>query len=236
MLPILSLGFLTGMGHAFEADHVAAVSSLISGRRKPGDMALQGALWGMGHTLTLLIAGGSVMLAGRAIGPVWASRFEAMVGVMLVLLGAHVLWRLWRERAHFHVHTHEDGTRHLHLHSHRGERGAHDPAHHTHAHPDARSWRALLVGMMHGLAGSAALVLTVAAAQTSAAMGLAYIVLFGVGSILGMTVMSLAMAVPLVATARWMTRANGALQLAIGAITIAIGVTTLLATVPEALG
>ncbi len=223
MLALLSLGFLIGISHAFEADHVAAVSSLVSGKTSRITMMRHGAIWGMGHTLTLFLVGGGVLLAGVVIGPNVSNGLETAVGVMLLGLGGHVFYRLWRDRVHFHLHRHGDGTRHFHLHSHAGEDGRHDPGKHSHGHPDGAAIRTLMVGMMHGMAGSASLVLVAAAAMNSLALGLLYILLFGVGSILGMATMSLVIALPLTYTAQALTRVNTSLQFLIGTITIGVG-------------
>jgi ABC-type nickel/cobalt efflux system permease component RcnA len=148
---------------------------------------------------------------------------------MLLGLGAHVLWRLWRDRVHFHQHRHDDGTVHIHAHSHAGETVAHVRAGHAHAH--GFRWRTLLVGLMHGMAGSAALlVLAVSQAATPAA-GLGYVALFGIGSMVGMGTLSMVIAVPLVASARWLTWANSSLQAGVGIVTMTIGVMTIVATV-----
>jgi len=230
MLSLLFLGFLIGLAHAFEADHMAAVSSLVSGQTKRRSIIQHGALWGVGHSLTLFVVGGGVLITGSAISPQVATGLEFTVGLMLLALGAHVLYRLHRDRVHFHMHGHNDGTAHLHLHSHADEPRAHDAERHRHSHPDHAALRTLAIGMMHGLAGSAALVLVVAASMSSLLTGVGYILLFGAGSVLGMALMSLAIAVPLKYTAKSLTRLNGVLQLMIGLFTIGIGVLTVFET------
>ncbi len=224
MLALLSLGFLIGISHAFEADHVAAVSSLVSGRTRIPTMIRHGAIWGMGHTITLFFVGGAVLLSGSVVGPNFENSLEFIVGLMLLGLGGHVFYRLRRDRVHFHMHVHDGGKAHLHLHSHATDSAPHDAAHHSHDHPDRSAWRTLAVGMMHGMAGSASLVLVAAAAMSSPLAGLAYILLFGVGSILGMAIMSLVIALPLSYTAKALSRVNTGLQLLIGSITISVGV------------
>lgn len=223
MLSLLALGFLIGLAHAFEADHIAAVSALVAGRKRPSAMVRLGALWGLGHTLTLALVGGGVLMFGATVPERLSLGLEGIVGLMLIGLGGHVLWRLWRDRVHFHRHRHRDGTEHLHLHSHRAEAAPHDVARHRHRHPDPAAARTLAVGMMHGLAGSAALVLVTAATMHSASDGLVYILLFGLGSVIGMASVTLAIAVPLSWTAAFMTRANGAMQMLIGTLTIGVG-------------
>lgn len=222
MYAILALGFAIGMQHALEADHVAAVSSLVSGDRSMKSMVSHGVLWGIGHTLILMVVGGAAVLLGLSLHPSFSNGLEFCVGLMLVFLGGHVLYRLGRDRVHFHRHRHGDRPPHFHAHSHKGERTAHHESRHQHDHPE-RSWvRPLMVGIMHGLAGTAAVVV-LTAAQTTPTMGLAYIGVFGVGSIVGMVVVTGLIAVPISLTANALTRMNRILQGTIGAITISVG-------------
>ena len=229
MFGILGLGFLLGMQHALEADHIAAVSSIAARRTDVGDIVKHGLTWGIGHTLTLFIFAGAAILLGRAIPDTLARPTETAVGVMLIGLGAHVLWRLWRDRVHFHRHGHGDGTVHFHAHSHAGEATPHARA--AHAHEHGFRWRTLLVGLMHGMAGSAALLVLTVTQASSPTVGLGYVALFGVGSMIGMGVLSTLIAVPLAVSARWLTWANRSLQAAVGAVTIAIGIVTFVETV-----
>ena len=225
MFGILGLGFLLGMQHALEADHIAAVSSIAARRSHVGDIVKHGLTWGLGHTLTLFVFAGAAIVLGHAIPAQFARPIETAVGIMLVGLGAHVLWRLWRDRVHFHKHGHGDGTVHIHAHSHAGETVAHISAAHAHAH--GFRWRTLLVGLMHGMAGSAALLVLAVSQASNPAAGLGYVALFGIGSMVGMGALSMVIAVPLAVSARWLTWANSGLQGAVGAVTIAIGVTTI---------
>src|SRR5258705_2066252 len=96
MFGILGLGFVVGMQHAVEADHIAAVSSIAARRTHVGDIVKHGLTWGVGHTLTLFTFAGAAILLGRVIPDTVAKPIEAAVGVMLIGLGAHVLWRVWR--------------------------------------------------------------------------------------------------------------------------------------------
>ncbi len=228
MFGILGLGFLLGMQHALEADHIAAVSSITARRTDVGDIIRHGLTWGLGHTLTLFAFAGAAILLGQAIPQTLAQPLETAVGVMLVGLGAHVLWRLWHDRVHFHAHRHGDGSVHLHAHSHAGEILPHGRDPHVHSH--GFRWRTLLVGLMHGMAGSAALLVLAVSQATSAAAGLSYVSLFGIGSMIGMGALSAVIAVPLAVSARWLTSANRWLQGAVGIVTISIGVTTIAAT------
>jgi hypothetical protein len=229
MFGILGLGFLLGMQHALEADHIAAVSSIAARRSHVSDIVKHGLTWGLGHTLTLFFFAGAAILLGHAIPESVARPIETAVGIMLVGLGSHVLWRLWRDRVHFHRHGHGDGTVHFHAHSHAGETAAHERTAHVHDH--GFRWRTLLVGLMHGMAGSAALLVLAVTQASSPAVGLGYVALFGVGSMVGMGVLSSVIAVPLVVSARWLTWANRGLLGAVGLVTVAIGIMTVVETV-----
>ena len=229
MFGILGLGFLLGMQHALEADHIAAVSSIAARRSDIGDIVKHGLTWGLGHTLTLFGFAGAAIVLGHALPEHFAGPIETAVGVMLVGLGAHVLWRLWRGRVHFHRHGHGDGTVHVHAHSHAGENIPHISATHVHGH--GFRWRTLLVGLMHGMAGSAALLVLAVSQASSAVAGLAYVALFGIGSMVGMGALSTVIAVPLAVYARSLTWANRGLQGAVGLATVAIGIMTVVETV-----
>jgi cytochrome c biogenesis protein CcdA len=229
MFGILGLGFLLGMQHALEADHIAAVSSIAARRTHVGDIVKHGLTWGLGHTLTLFVFAGAAIILGHAIPEHFARPVETAVGIMLVGLGAHVLWRLWRDRVHFHKHSHGDGTVHIHAHSHAHETVPHARAVHEHAH--GFRWRTLLVGLMHGMAGSAALLLLTVSQASSPVTGLAYVALFGIGSMIGMGALSTVIAVPLAVSARWLNWANSGLQVAVGIVTVAIGIRTIVANV-----
>jgi hypothetical protein len=222
---IIAFGLLMGMRHALEADHLAAVASLaLKGRARA--TVLRGAVWGVGHTCTLLLVGGACLLLGTAIPSSLERLFEAAVGAMLVALGIDLLRRMRRERLHVHVHRHPDGVVHLHAHRHLpGEH--HDRAHHDHAHAGAFPRRALLVGMMHGMAGSAALLLLTLQAADSVWLGLAYIALFGAGSIVGMAVLSMAIVVPVQMSAARLGRAYAVVELLVALATTGIGLWTI---------
>jgi ABC-type nickel/cobalt efflux system permease component RcnA len=229
---ILALGFFLGMRHALDADHLAAVATLATRSRTFGHAVLQGVAWGTGHTLTLMLFGGAVLVLGLALPERAVQALELAVGVMLVALGSDVLYRLWRERVHFHAHRHADGVGHFHAHSHRGERAPHDAARHEHRHLRGFPGRALLVGMVHGMAGSAALILLSLETLRSPGLGLAYIAIFGLGSILGMAALSAAIAVPLRLSSRRLTRVHGGLSATIGLATVLLGCYIVIGSVP----
>ncbi len=223
MPEVLFLGFLIGLRHALEADHVAAVASLASAERSTARIVAHGVVWGIGHTTTLLVVGGIVVLLGVAMPERLANWLELAVGVMLMGLGVWVLVRLARDRIHFHAHRHADGVLHLHAHSHADENVPHDTARHDHDHPPGLPWRSFLVGVMHGMAGSAALLLLTATTVSSAPLGLLYIALFGAGSVAGMALLSVVIAVPLHYSAGLLSRGRHALQAVIGGATVALG-------------
>jgi hypothetical protein len=230
MLSLLLLGLLLGMRHALEADHLAAVATLATRSKGMRQTVIQGAVWGLGHTITLLVVGGACLLLRAAISPRLAAALEGAVGLMLLVLGADVLLRLRRQRIHLHVHRHDDGTVHFHAHSHAGDNGdagegAHEPGRHHHHHEHAGGFplRALLVGLMHGLAGSAAMLLLALTTISSAWLGLAYIAVFGIGSIAGMAVLAAVIAVPLQGTARTLTGWYNGLEAVIGVGTLLVG-------------
>ncbi|HHL45448.1 MAG TPA: urease accessory protein [Gammaproteobacteria bacterium] len=222
-LGLLSLGFVIGMRHALESDHIAAVASLATRSRSVADTLRQGAAWGVGHTLTLFLFGSVVLLLDSAVPERTAQILELLVGIMLVILGADVLLRLLRQRIHIHLHRHADGTLHLHAHSHAGEAEHPEVHHHPHRKTTALPLRALLVGTMHGMAGSAALILLTLQSVHSPLTGLLYIALFGIGSIAGMVMLSLVIAIPLRYSAVALDRLHDSLQAVIGLATVTIG-------------
>lgn len=222
MTGILLLGFLIGMRHALEADHVAAVASLVSKNHSVGDSIKHGVAWGLGHTATLVLFGSIVILLDSMVPQRLALGLEFAVGFMLIVLGIDVLRRLVRDRIHFHGHRHVNEHIHFHAHSHRGET-AHNPDQHDHEHASGFPLRALLVGLMHGMAGSAALILLALQTVSSPLLGLFYMALFGLGSITGMAVLSAVIAIPLRRSASGVTWLYNAFHIAIGVTTIVLG-------------
>ncbi len=223
MLSVLILGFLIGLQHALEADHVAAVSSLAARETTTTRIVRHGMLWGVGHTVTLMAFAGAALVLNISLGAETAKWLEIAVGVMLVLLGGHVLYQLYLDRIHFHTHRHADGIAHFHAHSHAGDQLEHRPQQHDHEHPAGLPIRTLLVGMMHGMAGSAALLVLSTTTVESPFLGMVYIALFGAGSILGMAILSAVIAVPLLYSARFLTWSNRILQSGVGVGTMALG-------------
>src|SRR5262245_7240747 len=220
---ILFVGFLLGMKHATEADHLAAVATLATHQATLRQTIRQGVAWGVGHSVVLLAVGAIVLVLGAAVPERMAQVLDFCVGIMLVVLGGDVLRRLSRQRIHVHVHRHPGGVTHLHFHSHADEPDQHLSLH-QHAHAQRLPLRALIIGMIHGMAGSAALILLSLAVAPSIATGLLYIAMFGIGSILGMALLSAAIAVPLRVSARSLTWLHSGMSAAVGVSTCVLGI------------
>ena len=221
-VPVLVFGFVLGLKHAVEADHLAAVSTIVSERKSIWVSSLVGGLWGLGHTISLLVAGVAVILFHFEIGERAEHALEFVVGLMLVALGLNALRRLARG-GHFHLHVHEhSGREHIHPHFHEG---AHEREPHTH-HGLRLGPRPLVVGMIHGLAGSAALTLLVLSTIPSPVVGLLYLIIFGIGSAGGMMLMSALFGLPAYLTARRFTRANLAVRGLAGLFSLCLGLFT----------
>ncbi|HEY4134450.1 MAG TPA: urease accessory protein [Alphaproteobacteria bacterium] len=231
MISVLLLGLFLGMKHAMEADHVAAVASLAARSGTVGEAARLGVAWGMGHTLTLFVIGAAVLLLGAAIPETATHVLEFAVGVVLVGLGIDVVRRMLKEGVHVHAHQHQ-GERHLHLHQHDNVAAPAAVAHsatphavtsHAHAHKRVLPLRALCVGLVHGMAGSAALIVLTLGSIQSVWLGVAYIGLFGIGSIAGMLALSLVIGLPLRLTAHKLGNLYNGLTAVIGLLTVFLG-------------
>lgn len=218
----LLMGMLAGLWHALEIDHVAAVSSLVSAKSSRHAMVQHGIVWGIGHASTLFVVTAFIIMTNWVIRESASLWLEFAVGVMLLGLGLHVLWRLWTNKLHMHLHQHEASVPHLHFHSHLDDSSPHSVSLHHHAHKRF-PMRALAVGVMHGMAGSAALVVLTAISTGSLVGTLAYVAVFGIGSILGMALLSAVLAVPLSWTAKYLLVGNRIIQLTIGMVTISVG-------------
>ena len=234
-LSILGLGFILGLKHALDADHLVAVSTIVSERKGFLSSSIIGGFWGLGHTASLLIVGLVVIALHVQIPEKVALAMEFTVAAMLVSLGANVLWKL-RRGGWLHMHPHEHAD-HIHVHPHvHAHEHAHDAAQvHSH-HRISHGWpgktmtglfhkgkRSLFIGMVHGLAGSAALMLIVLATIPTTTMGLLYIGIFGVGSIGGMLIMSTIIGIPFVVTAHKSDRLNAIVRGLSGTISLGFG-------------
>jgi ABC-type nickel/cobalt efflux system permease component RcnA len=227
---LLALGLVFGLKHATEVDHVVAVSTIVSEHRSVLRSALVGGLWGMGHTASLIIVGVLVLVFRVAIPQRVANWLEFGVALMIIALGVLAITRVLRKRADIHLHRHShDGQSHVHVHFH--EQGTEharalssDASSTPHSHAIARiGFKPLLVGAMHGLAGSAALTLLVLTQIQSISLGVLYLGLFGLGSTAGMLLMSGLIGLPFALSGRRLTSINYGLQTAAGALSIAFG-------------
>jgi hypothetical protein len=221
MIGILGLGLVLGLRHATDADHIAAVGAMVSER--PGWRAAlrTGVLWGAGHTASIVAVGMCVLGLRLVIPDTLARFFEFGVALMVLGLGGSALARALRGRGDVHSHDHaHGGVVHRHLHFHDADEA------HAVARPDRHAVSApakpVLVGMMHGLAGSAALTLLVLARIPSPLQGVLYLAVFGLGSIAGMGVMSVGIGLPFEAS---LSRPglHRAFQVAAGALGVAFG-------------
>jgi sulfite exporter TauE/SafE len=218
LIAALGLGFLLGLRHALDADHVAAVSTFVTQDRSVLRSCLRGTFWGLGHTTALLGAGVAVVAFKLQISPALERGLEQVVAIVLVGLGAHVVVRtLSVVSLHRHEHSH-GGPPHRHLHVHLG-----DVDEHRHLHLWRGAPQPLLMGLLHGLAGSGALVLLVLTTMPSPAAAVVYILVFGVGSTAGMLLLSGLIGVPFALTAGGSRTLGTALQLVVGACSILVG-------------
>lgn len=214
----LVLGMLMGTTHALEADHLAAMSTIATGGK--GRLALRGMAWGIGHTITLFAMSTAVLMFSIVLTKARAASLEFTVGVMLVALGLDVLRRMYKKRVHFHVHTHQGGKPHLHAHGHAPKQ---PKSVHLHAHPTGFPFRALLIGLVHGAAGSAGLIALAAASTGKASVALAYVLCFGLGSMLGMAALSAVVSLPISRIEARSTQLNNWLQIAAATVAMFIG-------------
>ena len=213
-ISVLLIGFLLGLQHAVEADHLAAVSTIVSEKKSLLSASIVGGFWGIGHTISLFAVGLAVILLKLQIPESFETTAETFVGVMLVLLGTNALRKLFSAEK-FHAHTHAHGEReHVHFHTHEKEEAG---SHHRFGP------RSILIGMLHGLAGSAALMLLLIPTIPSPALALGYILVFGFGSIVGMMAMSFLIGLPLHFTANRFNAVNSGIKLFAGLFSLGLG-------------
>ena len=223
LLAALVLGILLGSKHSLDPDHVVAVSTIVSEYKNPLRSFWVGISWGLGHTTTLLIIGIVIIALRLTIPERMILLFEFAVGVMLVGLGIQVIYSFRKKKVHQHAHGHEEEAHH-HFHSH-SKSPEHVPEHHnTHGigKPFLRR-KSYVIGLVHGLAGSAALMLLVLASIESPIAGLAYILLFGLGSVLSMGIMTVIIGLPFVMSAGRLPNLNRTIQFAVGSLSILFG-------------
>ena len=216
---VLVLGFALGLKHALDPDHMVAVSTIVSESKSIARSSLVGTFWGLGHTMSLLLAGIAVIAFRIRIPDRVALWMEFTVALMLVMLGLKALLKPLRSwKVHVHRHNH-DGSSHIHVHMHRpGEEHAHH-----HRHLIGFGARPFFVGMVHGMAGSAALMILVLATIPSAVAGLLYIAVFGLGSVGGMLIMSSLISLPFVLAKKRFRVLSEGLQVTVGLFSLGFG-------------
>jgi sulfite exporter TauE/SafE len=225
---VFALGALIGMQHALEADHLAALAALRHDASSHRHLVLRGAYWGLGHTVSLFAVCALVLVLGVKLSQTVEASLEFAVGAMVLLLGGNVLRTLRRRRIHFHSHDHGDGRRHVHAHAHMGDDVPHHKSPHRHAHPHGSLLRAMAIGLVHGTAGSGALLVLAVAATGSRLAALLYVLSFGAGSIFGMAALSLVASVPLKTLERGAAWLNTGVMTAIGLFAMFVGGTLMM--------
>jgi high-affinity nickel permease len=249
-LPVILVGFLLGMLHATDADHVVAVSTIVSRQGSVRAAARTGLLWGVGHTLTVFAVGVAIIVFDLAVPPRLELAMEFGVALMLMLLGFVTLRRVSREvRSSIttavadglseHAHGEPVGEAHGHLHRHGDYVHAHKHGHGAggHGHVDTplgwldrhmgslrayQALRPLAIGIVHGLAGSAAVALLVLTQIREPRWAVAYLLLFGAGTTAGMMLMTSAIAWPFIGS-RKRPLLNLGLQVVTGALSLGLG-------------
>src|SRR6266850_6369846 len=240
-LSIIAIGFFLGMRHATDPDHVIAVTTIVSRQNKISRAALTGVFWGVGHTLTILVVGTAIILFGVVIPARIGLTMEFSVAIMLLVLGvmnvaafmraAGAMAKVEHAAAAVHTHHHSHGDYvHTHAHGHAPESHPHSPDGTPVARMDRyfgsgtiyRQLRPLLVGIVHGLAGSAAVALLVLTTIHDPRWAIAYLLVFGLGTIAGMMVITMLLGVPFAYTGRF-ANFNRGLAVASGLISVAFG-------------
>lgn len=216
---VVGVGFVLGLRHALDPDHVVAVTTLASQKAGLRRTSLVGAFWGAGHALSLGAVGGTILLLRLTVSPAVGDALESTVAVMLVVLGAAALRRARSAKVHAHPHEH-DGATHVHFHAHQ----ARAVEGHHHPHPLKGGLRPFVVGLVHGLAGSAGLALLALGAAPTFGSGIVYLLVFGLGSIAGMLLLSMLMSVPLAYVESRYAALHRGVQVAAGAASLALGV------------
>ena len=210
-LIVLSTAFVLGLEHSFEPDHIVAVSTIIAQSKGLTKSVVTGTLWGLGHTVSLLIVGTLLILLRLQFLAGIVKVFEMLVGVMLILLGLWAILRVRKLAIHFHVHVH-DGRAHAHLHSHR------DSESHEHKHIP------FSIGLVHGLAGSGALVILVMATMKNFAQALSFMAAFGVGLIVAMSLISSVISLPTRVNDKFAAKVGFLFPLSVGILSVVWGI------------
>lgn len=240
LISVVVIGFFLGMRHATDPDHVIAVSTIVARQQSARRAGLVGMLWGVGHTLTIFAVGTAIILFNIVIPNRLGLSMELSVGLMLILLGIWNLWEFFRAASqgsklnarpmfHFEPYNHGD---YLHAHSDLGSPNrAYAPQQLSDSPSDVSSskvgryqfLRPLIVGIVHGLAGSAAIALLILASIRNPVWGIAYLLIFGLGTIMGMMLITLSIASTLRYAGNRFRQFNRNLSMVSGFISVAFG-------------
>ena len=199
---LMSLGLFLGMTHAMDADHIAAVSAMRNRQGGKHELMRRGLYWGAGHGIALLALCAVLLSTGQALSDQKQALLELGVSLLILYLGGQLIWRMHRRRIHIHIHEH-DGKRHLHMHSHLNDRSEsgdaipHDELAHDHKHATKSPFLALVVGLAHGAAGSGILMVLAVTATQSITLSFLYVILFCIGALVGMGLLTIVVAMPL---------------------------------------
>jgi high-affinity nickel-transport protein len=234
-LSVIALGFVLGMRHATDPDHVIAVTTIVSRQRSARHAAIIGALWGLGHTITILIVGSAIILFNVVIPPRLGLSMELSVGLMLILLGILNLSGVMRWITE--AFTPRQNAMHVHAHAHDGSMRSYSHRHGNAEDATSIGWlddafgrlglyqivRPLAVGIVHGLAGSAAVALLVLTTIRDSRAAVAYLLVFGIGTIAGMMLITAAIAMPFTWSATRFARLNRSLGMVSGLVSVCFG-------------
>lgn len=212
LLSILSFGFLLGLRHATDADHVVAIATIVSRQKKIKSATVIGAVWGIGHTLTVFLVGVAIIFFQVVIPETLALSFEFIVALVLIFLGLANLTGAWnrlltfvsgKKRIHAHLHLHD--TPHVHVHTHEEHVGETQGRRQNlfsfiRTYGTLQIVRAFIVGVIHGVAGSAAIAILILTTIKNSALAVFYLLIFGFGTVIGMMLMTTAIGLPIVAS------------------------------------
>ncbi len=217
-LSLLGFGFLVGVKHAFDVDHIAAVSTILSDFKSIKKCSLLGIFWGFGHMIAIFAVSLVILFLNRKISEKFTLSLEIITGIMLLILGLNVLVTIDKNKIHMHKHRHNN-EEHIHLHSHKIVK--------SHVHKHLPLNKSLIIGLIHGLAGSAFVSLLVLTTVNSIFLGLIYILIFGIGSIIGMLLITTIISLPFTLLPDKLVKTQKILRVSTGFVSMVIGLVIL---------
>ncbi|WP_044896547.1 sulfite exporter TauE/SafE family protein [Bacillus alveayuensis] len=223
-LVLMGIALFLGVRHSLDPDHVVAVSTLVSEERRLWPAARLGFIWGIGHIIPITLVGLPLLILHLEVASFFEDLFDMGVGFLLVLLGAITLWRIIKGRIHYDVHSHNE-TVHGHFHR---------PGHrHPVVNLKRRQWITFGFGLLHGLAGSGAVAVLAMQASPSLKIAIFFLFLFGIGTVLGMFLMTLIIAAPALTVASKHGKIHGSIRMAAGVVSLFLGSYMILELLPE---